>query len=269
MAYRYTRRFVRRVGAHARLMALSTGCILSVCIAGAAQAADVAKAPPPPFIAPVKTYSTVVFGGFDDRRDSYYGYAGVVSALNGKIATDGFLVRVMGLYNPYKYSSTAVVGGTVDGKETAFEAMLGYQTYLPGMTARFYAGLDYEGHRLSPNNPFDRNDGDHWGVHVRGEIESPYAAKGYYNLHASYGSATQRYWIRGRAGYNFSGVILGPEGLATGNWVTNEQRVGAFVIFRSPQLLPFEISFSGGYSQTDETRGGKSAYGTVEVSVAF
>lgn len=235
----------------------------------AARAADVGTPPPPAIIAPVKVYSTVVFGGFDDRRDSYYGYAGVVSALNGNIATDGFLVRVMGLYNPYKYSSTAVVGGVVDGKESAFEAMLGYQKYLPGMTVRLYAGLDYEGHRLSPDNPFDRNGGDHWGVHVRGEIESPYYAKGYYNFHASYGSATQRYWVRGRAGYNFAGIILGPEGVVTGNWVTNEQRLGAFVIFRSPRLLPFEISFSGGYSQTDEKRGGESAYGTVEVSIAF
>jgi len=256
-----------RIGANTRMVALGVAGILAFCFAGETRAADLSALPPAPVVAPVKTYSSVLFGGFDDRRYSYYGYAGIVTALNGNIAKDGFLIRVMGLYNPYKYYSTAV--GNVDGKETAFEAMVGYQIYLPGMTARFYAGLEYEGHRLSPDNPFDRNEGDHWGVHVRGEIESPYAARGYYNLHGSYGSATQRYWIRGRAGYNFSGFIIGPEGLATGNWVTNEQRLGAFLIFRNPEVLPFEISFSGGYSTTDETRGGRSAYGTVELQFAF
>lgn len=254
----------------ARWGLIGLGCIFSLGVCDRAMSADVVPTPVRAAPAtPIKIYSTVLFGGFDARRDSYYGYGGVVSALNGNIATDGFLVRVLGLYNPYKYSSTAVAGGNVDGKETAFEAMLGYQKYFPGLTVRLYAGLDYEGHRLSPSNPFDRNEGDHWGVHVRGELDAPYFAKWYYNLHGSYGSATERYWVRGRAGYNFSGIIVGPEGLVTGNWVTKEQRVGAFLIFRNPQLLPFEVSFSGGYSNTDEIRGGKSAYGTVELSVAF
>ncbi|MFN3657180.1 MAG: cellulose biosynthesis protein BcsS [Pseudolabrys sp.] len=228
------------------------------------------KAPIPVLGAPpVKIYSTVLFGGFDARSRSYYGYAGVVTALNRNIATDGFLVRLMGLYNPYDYDSTAVVGGKVDGKMTSFEAMIGYQAYLTGVTLRAFVGLDYEGHRLSPTNPFDSNEGDHWGVHARAELDSPYFAPWYYNLHGSYGSATRRYWVRGRTGYNFSGFIIGPEGLLTGNRVTKEQRVGAFLTVRHAQLLPFEVSFSGGYSHTDETRGGASGYGTVELSFAF
>jgi len=242
-------------------------CTVSVAVAVAAD-----NVPPPVKAAPAapfKIYSTVLFSGFDARKDSHYGYGGIVSALNGNIATDGFLVRALGLYNPYSYTSTAVAGGEVDGKMTSFEAMVGYQKYFPGLTVRLFAGLDYESHRLSPTNPFDRNEGTHWGVHARGELDAPYFAQWYYNLHASYGSATRRYWVRGRAGYNFAGIIVGPEGLLTGNWVTKEQRVGAFLIFRNPQLLPFEVSFSGGYSSTDETRGGKSAYGTVELSVAF
>lgn len=254
----------------ARLRLICLVCVFSLGISERAISADAVPAPVRAApVVPIKVYSTVLFGGFDARRDSYYGYGGIVSALNGNIATDGFLVRALGLYNPYSYTSTAVVGGEVDGKMTSFEAMVGYQKYFPGLTARIFAGLDYESHRLSPTNPFDRNEGTHWGVHVRGELDAPYFAQWYYNLHASYGSATQRYWVRGRAGYNFAGVIVGPEGLVTGNWVTKEQRVGAFLIFRNPRLLPFEVSFSGGYSNADELRGGRSAYGTIELAVAF
>lgn len=252
------------------LVSVCAGLALSVLGAAGAKAADTLKLPLPVLGAPpAKIYSTVFFAGLDDRTRSYYGYAGVVTALNGNIATDGFLVRVMGLYNPYDYDSTAVVGGKVDGKMTSFEAMLGYQKYFPSVTARFFAGLDYEAHSLSPSNPFDSNEGTHWGVHLRGEIESPYQSQLYYNLHGSYGSATERYWVRGRAGYNFSGFIVGPEGLLTGNRVSKEQRVGAFLTIRHLQLLPFEVSVSGGYSNTDETRGGASGYGTLELSMAF
>jgi hypothetical protein len=260
------------IGIVARCAGAVRAAACAVCVLAmpaAAHAADTAVKARPPAAAPVKIYSTVLFGGFDYRKDSYYGYGGIVAALNGNIATDGFLVRAMGLYNPYRYTSTAVAGGIVDGKMSAGEAMIGYQKYFPGVTARLFVGVDYEHHKLSPANPLDRNNGTHWGVHARGELDAPYLSQWHYNLHGSYGSATRRYWVRGRAGYNFAGVIVGPEGLATGNWVSNEQRVGGFLMFRSPQLAPFEVSFSGGYSQTDNTRGGKSGYGTVELSVAF
>jgi len=244
---------------------IGVGCALWLYHADSAKAADVA--PPAARVQPIKTYSTVLFGGFDIRTHSYYGYAGGVVALNGNIATDGFLLRGLVLYNPYDYTSTAVAGGVVDGKMTSANAMIGYQKYFQGFVARFYAGAEYEGHRLSPNNPFDSNEGDHYGVHLRGDLETPYFSQVYGSLLASYGSATQRWWVRGRGGYNFNGFIIGPEGLLTGNRVTHEQRVGGFVTLRS--LAPFEVSVAGGYSRTDDSRGGGSAYGTLELSIAF
>ena len=228
-------------------------------------AADVAV--PRPTLAPIKIYSTVLFAGLDDRERSYYGYAGIVHALNGNIATDGFLFRAMGLYNPYSYKSAVVVGGEVDGKLTAFDVLVGYQKIFPALTARLFVGLDYEGHSLSPDNPLDSNRGQDYGVHVRGELETPYFSQYYGSVLASYGSAKERYWVRGRAGYNFNGIIIGPEGIGTGNRETEEGRVGAFVTFRN--VVPFELSLSGGYSNTRSNRGGASAYGAVELSVAF
>lgn len=229
-------------------------------------AADVAL-PPRPAMAPIKIYSTVLFTGLDDRERSYYGYAGVVHAINGNIATDGFLFRAMGLYNPYSYKSAVVAGGEVDGKMTAFDVLVGYQKIFPALTARLFVGLDYESHSLSPDNPLDSNRGHAYGVHVRGEIETPYFSQYYGSVLASYGSAKERYWVRGRAGYNFNGIIVGPEGIGTGNRETEEGRVGAFVTFRN--VVPFELSLSGGYSNTRTNRGGASAYGALELSVAF
>lgn len=240
--------------------------VVMVAAAGAASAADSAlpvRAAPPP----IKIYSTVLFGGFDDRERSYYGYLGVVRAFNGNLAADGFLFRAMGLYNPYSYQSLAVAGGNVDGKMTAFDVLVGYQKIFPAATARFFVGLDYEGHSLSPDNIFDGNRGHGYGVHVRGELETPYFSRYYGSLLASYGSARERYWVRGRAGYNFNGIIVGPEGMGTGNKDSQEGRAGAFVTIRS--LVPFEFTLSGGYSNTKANRGGVSAYGTVELSVAF
>lgn len=246
------------------LQCLSAGLAL-IAATTASSAADVAA--PPSAIAPIKIYSTVLFAGLDDRQRSYYGYAGIVHAINGNIATDGFLFRAMGLYNPYSYTSAVVAGGEVDGKLTAFDVLIGYQKIFPALTARLFVGLDYEGHSLSPDNPLDSNRGHDYGVHVRGEIETPYFSQYYGSVLASYGSAKERYWVRGRAGYNFNGIIIGPEGIGTGNRETEEGRVGAFVTFRN--VVPFELSLSGGYSNTRSNRGGASAYGAVELSVAF
>jgi hypothetical protein len=107
------------------LVAMCLGCALCFWAPSAANAADIAL--PTLQAPPIKTYSTVLFGGVDDRTQSLYGYVGAVYALNGNIATDGFLFRTMGLYNPYNYSSAAVVGGNVDGRMTAFDVLIGYQ----------------------------------------------------------------------------------------------------------------------------------------------
>lgn len=264
MAYRGEKDFARATLGLASRIAIGLGCAFALCLPNLAKAADVAAAPA---AAPAKIYSTVLFGGFDGRTHSYYGYLGGVAALNGNIATDGFLLRGLALYNPYDYTTPAVAGGVVDGKMTSANALVGYQKYFTGGVARFYVGFEYEGHRLSPNNPFDSDEGNHYGVHVRGDLETPYFSPVYGSLLASYGSATQRYWVRGRGGYNFNGVIVGPEGLLTGNRETKEQRVGAFVTFRN--IVPFELSISGGYSHTEDNRGGGSAYGILELSLAL
>ena len=271
MAYRHSENIAPPIKQHTLRFAIIAACALIFWAPGGARAADVGPLPVKTAAPPIKTYSTVLFGGFDDRSRSYYGYGGVIYAFNGNIAADGFLFRAMGLYNVYDYDSTAVIGGKVDGRMSAFDVLLGYQKNLPSLNlvGRIYAGLDYESHDLSPNNPIDSNEGTAYGVHVRGELETPYLSPYHLSLLGSYGSAKRRYWFRGRAGYNFQGIIIGPEGVVTGNPESKEQRAGAFVTFRHPALVPFELSISGGYSHTEDSRGGGSGYGTIELSLAL
>jgi len=271
---------MRKPGGGSRFASLatraSTAAALSFALIGGlggtttAHAADTlpSKAPPAK-AAPAKIYSTILFSGFDARDRSYYGFGGVIHALNGNLATDGFMVRLFGYYNPYDYDSTAVVGGKVDGRLDAYDAVIGYQKYFSNFVGRVYVGYDYEHHGLSPDNPFDSNRGAQSGVKFRGEIDSFYDSPYYFSVLSSYGSAKHRYYVRGRAGYNFSGIILGPEAVGTGNPETDEGRVGAFATFRTPLLAPVEISISGGYSNVHANRGGPGGYGTVEVSLAF
>lgn len=211
--------------------------------------------------------STVVFGGLDGRDQSYYTYLGVRHHLSGNIESDGLLLRVLGLYGQYDYDSPASASGSIDGDVVAFDAMIGYQMRLDQVFLRGYAGLDFEDHDLSPNNPLDANQGSDFGVKVQGEIETDYRLPYYAGLIASYGTAKERYWARLRGGYNFAGYVVGPEGLLTGNEESDEQRIGAFVLLTN--LAPVWLSLSAGYSDIDSNRGGGGVYGTFELSVTF
>jgi hypothetical protein len=211
--------------------------------------------------------STVVFAGADVRNQSYYGYIGGVHHFSGDFVSDGFLLRADALYGQYNYRSTAVLGGNVDGKVVSFDAMAGYQKALKGVFLRGFVGLDFEDHDLSPGNPFDSNQGSDVGVKVQGEVETDFHTPYYASFVASYGTAKDRYWTRARGGYNFSGVIVGPEALATGNGESSEQRIGAFVMLT--RLGPVWLSASTGYSNMDNNHGGASAYGTFELSTSF
>lgn len=213
------------------------------------------------------TKSTVAFAGFDGRDRTYYPYAGLIHHFNGDVLADGFLGRVFGYYSQYSYHTTGVSTGQVDAHAAAFDVMGGYQKVLDDVTLRGFLGLEYEDDHLSPNNPFDTNRGSDVGVKVQGELETNFNSPYYGSLIASFGSAKDRYWTRGRAGYDFESVIVGPEILFTGDQEHDEQRGGAFVTLKD--LGPIWVSLSTGFSDTNKNRGGGSPYGTVEISTTF
>jgi len=209
----------------------------------------------------------VLFAGADGRDQSYYGYVGVRHHFSRYLTEDGFLLHALGIYGKYDYTTAAVVGGKVDGEVAAFSLMGGYQKRLDGLFLRGYAGLDYEDHDLSPNNTSDSNRGGDVGVKFQAEVETDYISTYYAGLIASYGTAKERYWARLRGGYNHDGYIFGPEALLTGNGESDEQRIGVFLTVT--KIGPVGLSVSSGYSKLDDNRGGKSIYGTLELSTVF
>lgn len=210
---------------------------------------------------------TGVLVGVDAREKSAYGYLGLTHHFGKHVLDDGFIARAVAFGGKYKYSSAAVAGGEVKGDYTAVEALFGYQKVLTAVTLRGYVGAEYEGNDLSPENTYDRNRGDHFGAKVRGEIETDFAAPYYGNLIATYSTARDRYWVRGRAGRDFSGYVVGPEILLSGDRQADEQRLGVFLNFRT--LLPALLSISAGQAKTERTSAGYTPYVAMELSATF
>ncbi|MGE5470533.1 MAG: cellulose biosynthesis protein BcsS [Bacteroidota bacterium] len=208
-----------------------------------------------------------VLVGIDARENSSYGYLGVTHHFGQNILGDGVIGRVVGFAGKYEYLTPAVVGGEVKADYSALEVLAGYQKTFDAFTLRGYLGAEYEGNHLSPDNQFDRNRGDHWGAKVRGEFETDFAAPNYANVIATYSTARDRYWVRARAGRDFSGYVVGPEIIATGDRMFNEERLGVFVNFRN--LLPALLSVSAGEARTDGNSTGHTPYVTMEVSTTF
>lgn len=211
--------------------------------------------------------STILFGGWDVREKTDYPYVGVIHHFSGDLLSSGFLVRALVYQADYEYDSAAVAGGEVDGRATGGDLMIGYQKVYETYSARGYIGLDYEDHDLSPNNVFDSNRGSDTGVKVQVELETDYALPKYGSLIASYGTAKDRYWARLRGGYDFSGYVVGPEVLLTGDDEYDESRIGVFVTLR--KILPVSLTVSAGYSDSDDNRGDSSGYFTFEISRTF
>ena len=210
---------------------------------------------------------TVVFGGVDARERAYYPYIGIIRNFSGDIISSGFMGRLVGFNTHYKYSTNTVSGGAVDGEAESLEALVGYQKVTESYALRGYVGLDYEHHHLSPDNTFDSNRGTHYGVKVRGEFETDFAAQDYVGLVATYGSARERYWARARAGRDIGGYVVGPEALLMGDREYDEQRIGAFLIFRN--ILPALFTVSAGYSDSGGAHAGEAPYVSMELSTTF
>lgn len=208
-----------------------------------------------------------VLVGVDARENSYYGYAGVTHHFGPNVLGDGIISRFVGYGGQYNYSSTAVAGGRVDADYSAFEALLGYQKVFDAFALRGYLGAEYEGHHLSPNNIYDSNRGDHFGGKLRAEFETDFAAPNYAAVIATYGTARDRYWVRARAGRDFSGYVVGPEIIGTGDRLASEGRLGVFLNVRT--LLPAMLSVSAGVAKTEKNSAGETPYVTMEFSTNF
>src|SRR5262245_34943916 len=192
-------------------------------------------------------YSTVVFVGGDASPSFDVLYGGALTALNGDISRDGVLLRALVGHAWYEYFGGV---GEVHGQVTLFDAMIGYQMVRGNFRAAGFIGVDYQNHRLSPNDPFNPVSGSETGLKLVGDVSSIVGDPWYFNLLGSYSTAFDAYTARLRVGHNVGGsLVIGPEGWLFGNEHADFQRLGVFVQFDLPAFagLPTRFSLSAGH----------------------
>jgi Cellulose biosynthesis protein BcsS len=221
---------------------------------------------------------TVIFNSSEYKSDTSDAYLGLVRALNGNLASDGILLRVMGTYGTYEYDT---IGGTaIDTDRFGGEIGLGYQVYSGGMRFAAYAMADYQNHDREGVDPLSVVVDDEWGF--KGQLEAETATGGplYVGLSGNYSTAFDSYWSRARVGWNLGSagwnLTIGPEVMGIGNEDFDQVRYGAFVS-GLPTLFSLifggdsKMTISGGYAESSGTgQGGEdSIYGTISSSYKF
>jgi len=206
---------------------------------------------------------TVAFTGLNARENSLYAYAGGVTALNGNLGMDGFLLRGVVGYGDYSYQA----GTTVDGELWQFDATVGYQVYSDSVRLSAYAGYNYQDHSLSPNDPGNSTRGGHSGFIGQLELETLQSQAYYLSGMGSYSTANDSYWTRGRAGFRMGDFVLGGEAVFDGHNEYNARRFGGFAMIQT--MMGFSIDVAIGHSHASGSQGGDGVYGSAGISVVF
>lgn len=220
-------------------------------------------------IGQVSAADTSVFAGISAAENSTFGHVGGVWAMNGDLDKDGMLLRGMLSYGQYDYDTTAVPGGNVEGDAFGAELGVGYQWVTPGSRFSIYGGVDYQDHDLSPNDPSNSVNGSETGAIVQAEIET-LGSPWYGNLIGKYSTTYDSYWVRGRAGYAFGNITIGPELVLGGNNEYDETGYGLFLSAPITQAVAFTISAGHRNAEGDGSRKDESgAYVAAGISAKF
>jgi hypothetical protein len=223
------------------------------------------------------TTSKVVFSGIDFADDSIAGYTGIIVSANRDLGKDGILFRLVGVNAQYEYDTTlpGPTPAVIDGDGWFLDAMVGYQFLRTGYRIAGYIGVDYQDHDLTPNDPFNSVNGDEVGFKVVGEFETDDTSRLYLGALASYSTAFDTYWARGRVGLRHEDWIFGVEGGGSGNEGYDVQRIGGFVdmpLAMGP-LSGRLTGYAGHQFADDEDSfglgGGEGLYGGVGYSFSF
>ncbi len=184
----------------------------------------------------VKEPSTVVWAGFDQANGAYDFYSGFITALNGNGSTDGFLFRGDGVYVNVDES-----GQVWDG-----DVYIGYQRQFNNVEVAGFIGADFQ--RL-PNSPGSKTQGYETGLKLAASVETDRHARLVGIWCGNYSTAFDTFWTKGRLGYNWKSVLIGPEAAILGNDSFRGERVSGFISIPvgAPFGRPLALDFVGGY----------------------
>jgi len=209
---------------------------------------------------------TAYWAGVDFTDDSTFGYAGAAYALHGTLLDDGWLGRVGLGYGGYEYNTVAVTGLGVDGDNIRANAMIGYQKYFETMLVSGFAGIDYNDHDISPNDPGNDVTGSETGVMAQVEMRKDFDAQTQLNFNLNYSTAYNNYYATTRLERDLGNFKIGPQFTVLGSESFDQKRLGVYVA--TDNLLPVNLSFQAGQSWASR-RGDDSPYVGFGVSNTF
>ncbi len=198
------------------------------------------------------------FSGFDLWRSGSSVYGGVQWAPSG-LNEDGFTLKLLLAEGTYRY----LAGNTsIRGTGLLASILPGWRIKRGDFEIKFFAGLDLQNHRLSPDDPGNSLRGNHAGLRIAADLwwePTPTLM-----LASSISGSTigNSFGIRGTAGWRVMDRFwVGPEIETSGDEVYRQYRIGAHLT--SLKFAAFEWSLGAGYVEDNSHRSG--LYGRISL----
>lgn len=154
-----------------------------------------------------KLFLTGAEGGTGDTTN-YYTYAGLIAPVFSDHLGDGLVQRYWADFYGYSYDALQ----EIDAQAVGLEGALGYQKSGKAGWAAVYAGLRYNNTWLSPDDPFNRNQGEQWWVKAQVEGQVNLAERWKLGGIANYLFKAEAFWLRTRLMRGLDGGLsTGPE----------------------------------------------------------
>lgn len=112
--------------------------------------------------------TVIIFSGRDIWRNGAFAYGGFITAPGG-FEQDGLMLKVLLSAGVYRYTSQGL-GEDVIGAEGLTRVTPGWRIKRAGVEAKIFFGLDFERHKLWPDDPGNRLRGSDIGAHIAVEL---------------------------------------------------------------------------------------------------
>lgn len=190
-----------------------------------------------------------VFSGVGLTSNSYFSYSGGAWAFGRNVTEAGLRVKALIGFGGYDYDGTlpGFAGSVVfDGNVTLAQFLLGYLWRRGEWTLKAYAGLGFENHDITPNDPANSVNGNELGLLGQLEVWRNLGEKSWLSADASYGTGFGSYRTQIQLGRRITQrVSVGVEGAALGNDEFDGGRGGGFLRYH---LGKIDLTVSGGVS---------------------
>lgn len=197
----------------------------------------------------------LLFANTDLWRHGGFSHGGLLWSPGG-LDREGFAFKVMFGGGLYRYISGALGNVEVEGRQLSAAALPGWRFIRNGIIVAVFAGIDFQHHRLSPNDPAAGLRGGYVGFRTGFELWYEPTAATMVAADASVSTIGPSYSARLAAGWcPFASYYLGPEVHAFGA-DDNYQQLRVGVHLTGLKAEQFEWSAGIGWASDSDRRSG-------------